>query len=114
MGESKFYSLARKIARSHHERWDGDGYPDGLAGEAIPMAARIVSVVDVFDALINRRPYKKAWPREKAVAELRRLAGKAFDSKVVNAFISMFEKSLAHEEKGIVYDGDSTASNSSD
>ena len=113
MGESKYYSLAREIARSHHERWDGGGYPDGLAGEAIPMAARIVSVVDVFDALMNNRPYKKAWPKEKAVAELVILSGKAFDSKVVDAFVSVLEKSSAHEGKGKVYDGDSAASNSS-
>ncbi len=100
MGESKFYSLARQIARSHHERWDGGGYPDGLAGEKIPLAARIVSVVDVYDALINDRPYKKAWSKAAAVAELQLLAGDAFDSKIVTAFVSILEKSSADKEKG--------------
>ena len=94
IGESKFYSLARQIARSHHERWDGSGYPDGLAEEKIPLPARIVSVVDVYDALVNDRPYKKAWPKAAAVFELQQLAGKAFEPIIVNAFVSVFEKTL--------------------
>lgn len=61
LGDKPFYQTAREIARSHHERWDGAGYPDGLKGKAIPLAARIVTVADVFDALTNERPYKKAW-----------------------------------------------------
>ena len=100
MGDSKFYSLARQIARSHHERWDGGGYPDGLAGEDIPRAARIVSVVDVFDALTHERPYKHAWPEHEAVAELKQLSGKAFDSNVVGAFLSVLNPSAAFQEKG--------------
>ena len=62
LGNKPFYQTAREIARSHHERWDGNGYPDGLKGESIPLAARIVTVADVFDALTNERPYKKTCP----------------------------------------------------
>ncbi len=78
--------LAAEIARSHHERTDGGGYPDRLAGEAIPMAARIVAVADVFDALTGERPYKKPWPVEEAVAYVVQQAGRQFDPAVVDAF----------------------------
>lgn len=73
------------IAESHHERWDGLGYPSGLAGEAIPLAARIVAVADVFDALTSRRPYKDAWPVEKALSAIREDAGRHFDPEAVAA-----------------------------
>ncbi|MFH1292694.1 MAG: HD domain-containing phosphohydrolase, partial [Pseudomonadota bacterium] len=75
LGKKPFYQPARDIARSHHERWDGSGYPDGLKGESIPLAARIVTVADVFDALILERPYKKAWPKEEAIEEMKMLSG---------------------------------------
>jgi len=81
------YRIARQIARSHHERWDGTGYPDGLKGRAIPLAARIVAVADVFDALTHARPYKPAWPVAQAIEEIHRLSGKAFDPQVVKAFL---------------------------
>src|SRR5207249_4988260 len=74
--------LAEEIAFAHHERWDGSGYW-GLKGEEIPLAARIVAVVDVFDALSHERPYKKAWPVAEAVAELQRQSGKQFDPQVL-------------------------------
>ena len=77
--------LAEDIALYHHERWDGTGYA-GLTGEAIPLAARIVTVADVFDALTHERPYKTAWPLEEAVAEIQRQSGRQFDPKVVEAF----------------------------
>ena len=82
-------SLARLIALSHHERWDGTGYPHGLCGEEIPLEGRILSVVDVFDALTSERPYKKAWPREKALAEIETQAGKQFDPQIVRAFLEV-------------------------
>lgn len=76
----------RRVVRHHHERWDGAGYPDGLAGEAIPLLARIFSVVDVYDALLSERPYKRAWSPAEALAELRRCAGHQFDPSIVAAF----------------------------
>ena len=85
-------ALAEEIAASHHEKWDGSGYPDGLAGEAIPMAARIVAVADVFDALTHERPYKKAWSVEEALLEMRHQSGRHFDPRVLDAFLS------AHQE----------------
>lgn len=84
------FRIARQITRSHHERWDGRGYPDGLAGSAIPLPARIVAVADVFDALTHARPYKPAWPLEQALAEIRTLSGAAFDPQVVEAFLQTF------------------------
>ena len=79
----------REVVRHHHERWDGAGYPDRLAGEDIPLLARIFSVVDVYDALTSERPYKRAWPREAALAELARCAGTQFDTAAVQAFLSL-------------------------
>ncbi len=81
--------LATEIALTHHERWDGSGYPHGLAREAIPLPGRIVAVVDVFDALTHERPYKAAWPVAAAVAELRRQRGRQFDPNVVTAFLAL-------------------------
>jgi two-component system, cell cycle response regulator len=74
------------LVRSSHERWDGMGYPDGLAGEAIPLGARIVAVCDAYDAMVSERPYKSAMPVDHALAELRRCAGSQFDPAVVEAF----------------------------
>lgn len=84
--------LAATVARSHHERYDGTGYPDGLAGEAIPIAARIVAVVDVFDALTGERPYKPPWPEEQAIDLICEQAGFHFDPKVVEAFLDVMER----------------------
>lgn len=78
--------LAASIALNHHEKWDGNGYPSGLAGEDIPLSARIVAIADVFDALTSVRPYKRAWSVEEALALIRSENGTHFDPKVVAAF----------------------------
>jgi putative two-component system response regulator len=81
--------VAEDIALSHHECWDGTGYPQGLAGEEIPMSARIVSIVDVFDSLTHERPYKHAWTEEEALDEIESLAGTKFDPRAVEAFLRL-------------------------
>jgi PAS domain S-box-containing protein len=88
-GSSPVLQMAAVIAATHHERWDGAGYPKGLAGEAIPLVGRIVAVADVFDALIHDRPYKSAWPLELAIEEIARSAGAHFDPRVVAAFMEL-------------------------
>ncbi len=85
-GTSEAVRMAELIALSHHERWDGGGYPDGLAGDETPIGARIVAVVDVLDALTHERPYKKAWPLAEAVAHIVAGSGTHFDPTVVAAF----------------------------
>jgi putative nucleotidyltransferase with HDIG domain len=90
-GTSAVLRMAQDIVLSHHERWDGRGYPHGLSGTDIPVAARIVSVVDVFDALTSERPYKAAWTVSDAFAELERNAGTQFDAAIVKAFRQVFE-----------------------
>lgn len=94
------YRIARQITRSHHERWDGRGYPDGLKGDAIPLPARIVAVADVFDALTHERPYKAAWPVAQALDEIRAQSGAAFDPRVVAAFLASIaaEADPVHKE----------------
>jgi putative two-component system response regulator len=87
-GSSDLVRVAERVARYHHERWDGTGYPDRLAGEAIPLEARIVAVADVFDALTSQRPYKAAWPVEEAYAEILRGRGAHFDPACVDAFVA--------------------------
>ncbi len=79
--------MAEEIALTHHERWDGSGYPVGLAGAAIPLVGRIVAVADVFDALTHSRPYKDAWSMPDTVAEITAQAGRQFDAVVVQAFL---------------------------
>ena len=86
MGTKSFYQIAREIARNHHERWDGDGYPDKLKGKQIPLPARIVTVVDIFDALTHERPYKSAWPIDEAMDEMKSLSGKTFDPEILDIF----------------------------
>ncbi|CAN5797642.1 response regulator [soil metagenome] len=86
-GRSDFLKVAEEIALNHHERWDGSGYPRGLAGEAIPLTGRIVAVIDVYDALTHARPYKSAWSRADALAEIKAQSGKQFDPAVVDAFL---------------------------
>lgn len=93
---SEVLRLAEEIALTHHEWWDGSGYPTGLNGDAIPLSGRIVALADVFDALTHARPYKPAWPVAKAVAEIHRLAGRQFDPTVVSAFHGLDSSELAH------------------
>ena len=81
--------MAERIVRHHHERWDGGGYPDALAGEDIPVVARIAAVADVFDVLVHERPYKDSWSVEAAAEEIRKGAGTQFDPSVVEAFDSL-------------------------
>ena len=96
---SQVLETAEEICRSHHEWWDGSGYPDGLCGEDIPLAARIVALADVFDALTHARPYKEAWSLEDAVAEIRRLRDLQFDPRVVDAFEQLDPFDLAGAER---------------
>lgn len=86
---SPLIRLAEEIALTHHERWDGEGYPQGLAGRDIPLSGRIVAVADVFDALTHERPYKDAWNLERVIKELHAMRGSQFDPKVVNAFLKI-------------------------
>jgi HD-GYP domain-containing protein (c-di-GMP phosphodiesterase class II) len=88
------FSLFREVAgfvRGHHERWDGAGYPDGLAGEAIPLESRIIAVVDAYDAMTTTRPYRLALPHAEAVRRLREGAGRQWDPRVVSAFVTWAE-----------------------
>jgi len=89
LGDARFFETARAIAREHHERWDGRGYPDGKKGDGISLAARIVSVADVFDALTSKRPYKTAWSIEEGMAAVIAGSGAQFDPEVVAVFQSL-------------------------
>jgi response regulator RpfG family c-di-GMP phosphodiesterase len=89
LGNSNFLQMAREIALCHHERWDGTGYPAKLAGDRIPLAARIVAIADVYDALASRRVYKEAFPHEKCVEIIKEGAGKAFDPAIVGVFLKL-------------------------
>lgn len=86
VGNSPLLKMAAEIALTHHERWDGTGYPLGLAGEEIPLSGRIVAVADVFDALTSKRPYKPAFSNEKSFNIIEEASGQHFDPAVVNAF----------------------------
>jgi putative two-component system response regulator len=84
-----YLRAALDVPYCHHEKWDGTGYPRGLKGEAIPLAARIFALVDVWDALCSARPYRAAWSREQAREYLRQQAGKHFDPKLVERFLKI-------------------------
>jgi putative two-component system response regulator len=86
-----FLRFGREIALSHHERWNGAGYPDGLAGEAIPISARLMAVADVYDALISDRPYKEPYSHDEAVAIIAEERGRHFDPDVTDAFVACVE-----------------------
>jgi putative two-component system response regulator len=86
---SKFLNLAESITLAHHEKWDGTGYPNKVEGEKIPIEGRITCICDVFDALISKRPYKEAWPVEKAMDEIRNGAGIHFDPILVRLFLEL-------------------------
>ncbi|MDJ0624651.1 MAG: HD domain-containing protein, partial [Desulfocapsaceae bacterium] len=88
LGGDNFLELAREIAESHHEKWDGTGYPHGLAKENIPLSGRIMMVSDVYDALTSKRCYKPAYTHEKAMQILREGRGTFFDPNVLDAFLA--------------------------
>lgn len=92
--DSPLLVMAEEIALYHHEKWDGSGYPHGLKGDEIPLSARIVAIADVFDALTSERPYKPAWPIEKAVDLIQEEAGKHFDPVLVTLFVSKLDQML--------------------
>jgi putative two-component system response regulator len=91
---SRLLNLARDIALTHHERWDGNGYPSGFSGQDIPVGGRIVALADVFDALTHERPYKDAWPVTAAVAEIAAQSGEQFDPALVAAFLELDHDAL--------------------
>jgi putative two-component system response regulator len=97
--DSDLLGMARMIALHHHEKWDGNGYPHGLAGEAIPLPARIVAVTDVFDALTSKRPYKNPWSIDEAVTWMQDGSGSHFDPAVLAAFINILPAILAIRER---------------
>lgn len=90
--DSALLKMARRIALYHHEKWDGSGYPNGLAGEEIPLEARIAAIADVFDALTSTRPYKEAWPVEKAVEYIKQQSGTHFDPHLVEVFLTVIDR----------------------
>lgn len=92
LAQIPFLKNSVSIPLHHHEKWDGSGYPDGLKGEAIPEAARIFAIVDVWDALSSDRPYRKLWPRQKIIAHLQEERGGHFDPRVLDAFIDLIEE----------------------
>ena len=92
-GRSKLIHMAEEIARTHHERWDGSGYPNRLVGDQIPLVGQIVAVADVFDTLINERPYKRAWPLEEALEEMRRQRGRWFSPRTVDTLFEVLAES---------------------
>ena len=91
--------LARDVVTSHHEHFDGSGYPEGLCGDQIPLVARIFAVVDAFDAMTNDRPYRQAASQQSALAEIQRHAGTQFDPVVVDAFVELLSEYGAREER---------------
>ncbi|MDQ2730723.1 MAG: response regulator [Armatimonadota bacterium] len=93
-GRSELVQMARRIALSHHERWDGSGYPHGLSGEDIPIEGRIVAVADVLDALTHVRPYKQAWSYADATVEIQRQMGRQFDPTIVEAFLRLPQETI--------------------
>lgn len=96
--EVDFLHLAKEIAYAHHEKWDGSGYPQGLAGESIPLSARLMAVADVYDALISRRVYKPPMPQAEAVQIIQEGRAKAFDPDIVDAFLAIQDEFLAIAE----------------
>jgi putative two-component system response regulator len=97
--DAEYIRLGEIIAKTHHEKWDGSGYPEGLKGEAIPIAGRVTAIADVFDALSSKRPYKAAFPLEKSLAIIREGRGTHFDPGVVDAFEAISPEIKAIKEK---------------
>ena len=109
MENDEYVKIAYDMAYYHHERWDGNGYPDGLSRESIPVLSRVIAVVDAFDAMINDRPYRKGMPISKAIEELKSCAGSQFDPYIVSEFIRLvsekYANSLENESKQRAADG---------
>jgi len=101
-----FLAVAKEIAYSHQEKWDGSGYPEGLSGDDIPLSARIMAIADVYDALISRRIYKTAMPHEKAVSIIAEGKGSHFDPDMVDAFLEIADECLAIADRYIDSDAD--------
>lgn len=97
--ESSLISLAKTVALTHHEKWDGTGYPNGLAGEDIPIEGRIVAIADVFDALTSVRPYKDAWPVEQALEYMEQQSGKHFDPELIKVLRQELDKILEIKQR---------------
>jgi putative two-component system response regulator len=98
---SPLVQMAETIARTHHERWDGTGYPARLAGEEIPLGGRICALCDVFDALVSKRPYKPAWPVDRALEEIRRGSGTQFDPNLTQLVLDLDLESVPFEVRQI-------------
>ena len=96
---SPLMEMARQVAITHHEKWDGSGYPNGLGGKDIPLVGRITALADVFDALTSERPYKKAWPVEEAVSFIKEQSGKHFDPELVEIFMGLIDDVCAVRDK---------------
>ena len=96
--DSRLIKLSERIARYHHEKWDGNGYPYGLKGNDIPIEARIVALTDVFDALTSNRPYKKAFSVDEALNIIRKESGTHFDPNIVNVFIEILPEIIKIKE----------------
>ena len=94
IGDGEYEKVSYDIARYHHERFDGRGYPDGLVGDEIPIAAQIVAVADVYDALVSKRCYKKSWTPEQAREEILSQAGQQFDPEITKLFDEHFDEFL--------------------
>jgi response regulator RpfG family c-di-GMP phosphodiesterase len=91
---SRVLQTAEAIARTHHERWDGGGYPAGLRGEEIPWVGRVAALCDVYDALLTKRPYKRAWTAEEALAHIEAEAGSHFDPALAAVFVALVRADL--------------------
>lgn len=99
IADQKFVDMAADVARHHHEKWNGKGYPDGLAGEDIPLSARVLAIADVFDALIAKRPYKEGFPFPKAVAIMEEERGRSFEPELLDVFLKNKDELRALVEK---------------
>lgn len=97
--DAEFIKMGEVIARSHHEKWDGSGYPDGLKGTEIPIAGRITAIADVFDALVSKRPYKEAFSLEKSLEIIKDGRGTHFDPEVLDAFFAIEDEILAIKKR---------------
>lgn len=97
--KAEVLKVAEQVALSHHEKWNGEGYPQGLHGDSIPLAGRIVAIADVFDALTSKRPYKKPFPLEVALDIIRKERGEHFDPDVVDVFLENIEEILNIKEE---------------